>query len=103
MLFSTCVPIRIRKNARFAVQPILHLPLSLPLDFSVMDSFSLDFAVMDFVPLGRFSRSYRALSVPVHFPHRLLIVMVHIPNWFISIHSPKLVHFVYSIALVLTS
>ena len=47
-----------------------------------MDSVPLDISVMDFIPLGTFSRSYNAPSVPVPFPQTFAISNVPVPSWF---------------------
>ena len=68
-----------------------------------MDSVPLDVSVTDFVLLVTLSRSQPAPSVPVPFPHPLPISIICVPNCFVSLHSPNLVHFVLSILLVETS
>ena len=97
------LPVRVPKNPCLTWRPISHLVLSLHLDFSVMDSVPLDFAVTEFVPQGTFFTSYRAPSVPAPISHLFPISIVRITNWLISLYSLNLVYFVRSIVLVETS
>ena len=97
------MPVRVRKNHCLARRPLPHLALPLPLDFTVMDSFPLDFSVMNFVRLGTYFRSYNAPSVPLPFPQTFAISNVGVPSWFAPLHSPNLTHFLLLIVLIETS
>ena len=102
MLNGLFMPVHVSKNPCLAWRPSSHLALSLPLDFSIMDSIPLDFSIIDSITLGTFFRSFNTSSVPVPFPQTLSISNVHVPSWFVSHYSPNFAQFVLLIVLVET-